>query len=143
MRWVRSMRVQSHMLILCNENAWDKTGRGGEGAAVLGRVRSKGVQSLMLTICSDKLCGVGVREGGLAADLGCVRSLGVLKVWGAGLTSQQWGQKKAAAKSLADLAEAGGNALPPHTPTLISTILQVVPPLGCVRWYHTVSAATG
>ncbi|KAL3147888.1 hypothetical protein ABBQ32_002606 [Trebouxia sp. C0010 RCD-2024] len=45
----------------------------------------------------------------------------------AGLTSQQWGQKKAAAKSLADLAEAGGDALPPHTPTLISTILQELP----------------
>ena len=42
-----------------------------------------------------------------------------------GLTSQQWGQKKAAAKALADLAEAGGDALPPHTPTLVSTILQV------------------
>ena len=43
----------------------------------------------------------------------------------AGLTSQQWGQKKAAAKALTDLAEAGGDALPPHTPTLIFTLLQV------------------
>lgn len=68
---------------------------------------------------------------------------GTKGVWGAGLTSQQWGQKKAAAKSLADLAEAGGDALPPHTPTLISTILQVVPPLGCVQWYSSVSVATG
>lgn len=53
----------------------------------------------------------------------------------AGLTSQQWGQKKAAAKALADLAEAGGDALPPHTPTLISTILQVSRPssLSCVH----------
>lgn len=42
-----------------------------------------------------------------------------------GLTSQHWGQKKAAAKALADLAEAGGDALPLHTPTLISTVLQV------------------
>lgn len=46
-------------------------------------------------------------------------------VMAAGLTSQQWGHKKAAAKALTDLAEAGGDALPPHTPTLISTLLQV------------------
>ena len=66
--------------------------------------------------------GVGV----LAAFLGWVTKVAVTSCLSAGLTSQQWGQKKAAAKSLADLAEAGGDALPPHTPTLISTILQVV-----------------
>ena len=43
----------------------------------------------------------------------------------AGLSSQQWGQKKAAAKALADLAEAGGDALPPHAPALMATLLQV------------------
>ncbi len=46
----------------------------------------------------------------------------------AGLSSQQWGRKKAAAKALADLAEAGGDALPPHTPALIATLLQVTKP---------------
>lgn len=45
---------------------------------------------------------------------------------GAGLSSQQWGQKKAAATALAALAEAGGDALPPHIPALISTLLQVL-----------------
>lgn len=63
-------------------------------------------------------------------------------VWGgsAGVTSQQWGQKKAAAKALAELAEAGGDALPPHTPTLISTLLQV--PLDGWHSYSTVRAET-
>ncbi len=46
----------------------------------------------------------------------------------AGLSSQQWGQKKAAAKALADLAEAGGDALPPHAPALMATLLQVTKP---------------
>jgi len=42
----------------------------------------------------------------------------------AGLSSQQWGQKKA----VADLAEAGGDALPPHAPALMATLLQVTKP---------------
>lgn len=46
----------------------------------------------------------------------------------AGLSSQQWGQKKAAAKALTDLAEGGGDALPPHAPALIATLLQVTKP---------------
>ena len=52
----------------------------------------------------------------------------------AGLSSQQWGQKKAAAKALVDLAEAGGDALPPHTPALISTLLQVCTYSACFLW---------
>ena len=42
-----------------------------------------------------------------------------------GLSSQHWGQKKAAAKALTDLAEAGGDALPPHAPAFVSALLEV------------------
>lgn len=56
----------------------------------------------------------------------------------AGLSSQQWGQKKAAAKALADLAEAGGDALPPtplpswpHSSRSLSLLLLLPPVNHC------------
>ena len=45
--------------------------------------------------------------------------------WDAGLSSQQWGQKKAAGNAVVDLAEAGGAVLGPHIPTLLPILLQV------------------
>ena len=54
-----------------------------------------------------------------------------MQSWVAGLSSDKWGQKRAAAKAVAELAGAGGDALPPHTSALLSALLQASthPPL--------------
>lgn len=43
----------------------------------------------------------------------------------AGLSSQQWGQKRAAAKALSQVAEGAQGALLPHVPALLSALLGV------------------
>lgn len=43
----------------------------------------------------------------------------------AGLSSQQWGQKKAAGNAIVDLAEAGGAVSASDVATLLPTLLQV------------------
>ena len=57
----------------------------------------------------------------------CLSYVPALFVSGAGLSSQQWGQKRSAAKAVESMAEEGAAALAKHVSTLATVLLQVQP----------------